>query len=233
MKRLVTAAFIIAVIASAASAVSFPVTGSNLVGDRTTPSTSGLVGHGAWTSGGQDGGIEISWNISFDSSEDIWNYCYTFTEVGGGKLCESVCHMLLEVSTTITSKNYCDVFSDANSQISAPRTFKSSSSNPGLPTSIYAVELSDQPKNDFSFESTHSPMWGSFYAVDGSCKTYVWNSGIGGYPASSSGPFTCWIPVPDTSTVGAGGGTIPEPATLTLLGLGLIGSLARRKFARA
>ena len=109
--------------ASVASAVSFPVTGSNLVGDRTTPSCWGLVGNGAWTSGGKDGGIEISWNISFDSSEQVWNYSYTFTEISGAKLCDNVCHMLLEVSTSITSSNYCDVFSDANSNISAPKTW--------------------------------------------------------------------------------------------------------------
>ncbi len=230
MKRLVTVALIIAVMASVASAVSFPVTGSNLTGDRKTPSSQGLIGSGAWCSSGKDGGIEISWNISENTHTGIWNYSYTFTECGGASLKDSVCHMLLEVSSSITASNFCTVIGDANCCITAPETYTCSSKNPGLPSSIYAVELSDQPSETFSFECTHSPMWGSFYAIDGSCGTYVWNSGIGGYPTSSGGPFTGWIPVPDTVSTATQG--IPEPATMALLGLGLIGVFARRKIAR-
>jgi hypothetical protein len=228
MKRLAAAVCIIAIIASVASAVSFPVTGSNLTGDRTSATSAGLVGHGSWTTGGADGGIEIKWNISQITSGTLtgdWNYSYTFTELNGNSLKTNVTHLLLQVSSSSSN-----IFSNANCQITAPQNWTSSNFST-LPTSIYAVELSgESPINTFSFTSTDSPTWGSFYA---DCSSYVWNSGIGSYPTSGSGSFTNWIPVPGATATCGSSTVVPEPATMALLGLGIASLIARRKIARA
>ncbi len=212
MRKLVTAAFIVVLVASVASAVSFPVTGSNLAGNRTTPSSDGIVGNGNWSSTGSNKGLKLSWDIT-EATGGMWTYTYTFTQANGSSLSDQVCHMLLEVSSSVTASNYCqvfDYFNGADCTIGAPQTYKESSSNPGLGSnSIYAVELSAPCTSDvFTFQCTHSPMWGSFYAQDGACTTYAWNSGIGTYPTVNSPPFTNWIPVPDTTATSGPGGLL-------------------------
>ena len=73
-----------------------------------------------------------------------------------------------------------------------------------------------------SFYSDRAPMWGSFYAkdgTDGSNDVYAYNSGF-------SGVGSDFIAVPDTTT------TVPVPGAVLLgmLGLAVAGSKLR-KFA--
>jgi hypothetical protein len=112
----------------------------------------------------------------------------------------------------------------------------SGNSNPGLPNPIYGIKfdysdgISEGNSVVYSFFSDRAPMWGSFYAKDGTdangtIEVYAYNYGLksGAIP---DGNFNTdrYIVVPDTHSV-------PEPGTLLLLGLGLmgIGGMTRRK----
>jgi len=103
----------------------------------------------------------------------------------------------------------------------------------GMPYEIYGVKVSpgsDTIDYTFGFTVPHAPVWGNFYAIDGSKKDkdtkeefyiYAYNTG---FADSEGGVF---IARPDGVPSG-----VPEPATLLLLGLGMIvlGLLIQKKF---
>jgi hypothetical protein len=118
---------------------------------------------------------------------------------------------------------------------------------------LFALKYNRSSTNDFydwaiSFYSDRAPMWGDIFIKDGS----FWEVFNAGYTAADPAMLlnctggNClqlnktgynWLAVPDTKSGpppdngGGGGGSVPEPATVGLIGLGMlaIGALRRRR----
>jgi hypothetical protein len=181
-----------------------------------------ILGNDGWVE--QEQPLTLRWNVSYDGS--LWHYEYTFNELG---LQGGLSHMILEVCDSFTAD---DVINPSNSFEGPDEYGPSNPSNPSIPGNIWGVKFdSNGDAVVLSFDSTRSPIWGDFYAKDGSVGGAAWNAGFTNpdtdpIVAASNGSVDSHLLVPDTAT----GPVVPSPAALFLGGLGTVavGWLRRR-----
>lgn len=197
---------------------------SDFSSGNTLGADGGLLGNNGWVEGEQP--LVLRWNVSFDGS--LWHYEYTFNELG---LQGALSHMILEVSDSLQGS---DILS-ASYAFEGPSGYNSGDpANPGIPGTIWAVKFDTVGAEDVaivSFDSTRAPVWGDFYAKDGTMGGAAWNAGFTGsdtdpVAAAADGSIDSHLLVPDSAVIPP----VPSPGAIVLSALGtvLIGWLRRK-----
>lgn len=239
---------------------------ADLSGARTLTSGYGLTGNGDWASG-------ASLWYQATKQADGWLYEYKLTVADKG-----ISHFIFETSDGFgfdqLISGFIAVATDVGvsgmelaNLLTGPKSFTEDNGNPGIPGSVWGIKFDvpylkkdEAPKPgyladdtyeiSFSFTSSHQPMWGNFYAKDGTTEddtgakiwNYLYNEGFALYSAEFleqnryaeygdqfyAQMLKSYVLVPDTVTV-----PVPGAMLLGSLGLGAAGLHLKRKKARS
>jgi hypothetical protein len=197
--------------------------GTTYTGSLST-ANGGITGNGEW--GNPSTPITLNWTVS-QNTDGSWHYQYQFNSTG---VQGSLSHLLIETCPNFTISD----IANASPSVTASNisTWTSANGNPNIPSSLYGVKFDGNATSlvTVQFDSDRTPVWGDFYAKDGSFGQ-VWNAG---FTASDTDPLAAigngsvsnHILRPDTVS-----STVPAPGTLLIssLGTGIVGWLRRRR----
>jgi hypothetical protein len=225
MKKLFLALTVLTLILLPMAAMADTISAS-FTGTRSTTVGGVYTNPGSNWDGTGDNGFEISWNITYNSTTQLYTYTYNVSGVGSSNLAQKLSHLILEVTNPSELTDFI-----ANPAIDdGPKPFSSGGSNPDmLASGIYGIKWNATTATyTVTFSTEKDPVWGDFYAKDGKVGgSQIWNiaynTGFGTDPTSSTTDFTPWIATPD------GGVVAPIPGSLVLLGSGLLGLVGWRK----
>ncbi len=182
-------------------------------------------GNGSWVTDPGDNPdwfpAEIEWEVS-PNQDGSWNFAYIMRVYQG-----EVSHFILETSEPLPEEHIFDA-SGQFTEATIGEWFYPGPGNPDMPGAVYGVKFDETWGTTFTveFDSWRMPVWGDFYAKDGQTGdaglNQFWNSGFS-LPDPTAPPWDTSV----TDHIIRPDSYIPEPGTITLMGLGLLGLAAR------
>lgn len=193
----------------------------------------GLYAENDWA----NNGTTLSWTVTYDDSDpDVpdffyWHYSYTLTVPEKG-----ISHAIIEASNGVNPFTTYNIYEPDGApavEIQEYHPTGDSGANPHMPADLYGIKFegwsNDPTSITVSFYSDRVPVWGNFYAKDGNKgPVLLYNTGFSANDIdpdtpAGNGSLDGHLLVPDT---------VPEPSLLTLLGLGGLGLLRKKRGSR-